>query len=461
MDSTTQSVAPSSALYPPTVSCPREPLPLHRFLFRFVDNPLASVPQLAYEQPMTVAEVGGGIKVAWVSGPELTEQILIKEASAFNKSDMEKRVFRKSAGDGVLTADGPHWRWQRRAMAPLFRHADILSYVPTMSAVATEAADRWVSPGRREIDDDMIAATFAVISRTMLDDGEPDETQRLIAATHDYLAAVPWEMAWEIFSLPEWLPHPASWRMSRAARKLRSFVAAIIERRKSSPEAVADDLLERLLATRNPDTGAPMSDDQLIDNLLTLLEAGHETTARALTFTLYLLARAPDWQDKVRAEILNVCGDGNITASHMNELTVTKQVLEESMRLYPPAPVVARRAIRPITIGDVTFSPRDQIIIPIFAIHRHRQLWDDPDKFDPDRFAPDAIQDRPRTQYLPFGAGPRICLGQSFALIEAIVLLATFVRKARFEWDGHYAPEPVSRVTLRPRGGMPLTVVPF
>jgi cytochrome P450 len=201
-----------------------------------------------------------------------------------------------------------------------------------------------------------------------------------------------------------------------------------------------------------------MSEKQLIDNLATFLAAGHETTAKALTWTLYLLARAPEWQERVRTEVENVAGSSSIDAQHLDRLPITRSVLKESMRLYPPAPVMTRRAAQDLTLGGIPLAMDTLIMIPIFAVHRHRKLWDDPDRFDPTRFDPEREAKYPRTQFMPFGFGPRTCIGATFAMMEATAILATLVRAARLEWDGKHAPEPISRVTLRPRGGMPLVV---
>jgi cytochrome P450 len=176
---------------------------------------------------------------------------------------------------------------------------------------------------------------------------------------------------------------------------------------------------------------------------------------------LYLLARAPEWQEAVRDEVSRVAGNMSIGAEHIDKFVTTSRVLKESMRLYPPVPVVARQPKEPFELAGVTAPAGAQIVVPIFAVHRHRKYWHDPDRFDPDRFLPEHEASRARTQFMPFGAGPRICLGQSFAMIEAVTLLATFVRGARFEWDGAHLPEPVSRITLRPRGGMRLKVTPI
>jgi cytochrome P450 len=238
---------------------------------------------------------------------------------------------------------------------------------------------------------------------------------------------------------------------------LRSAVAAILARRRQGG-LEGEDLLARLARAKDPETGAPMSEKQLVDNLVTFLAAGHETTAKALTWTLYLLARAPQWQERIKAEVNAVAGGSPVEAGHLDRLVVTRMVLKEAMRLYPPAPVMTRLAGETMTLGRETVAAGTLIVIPIFAVHRHRKLWDDPDRFDPERFTAAREAGYPRTQFMPFGFGPRTCIGGTFAMMEATAMLATLVRGARFEWDGVHAPEPLSRVTLRPKGGMPLLV---
>ena len=201
-----------------------------------------------------------------------------------------------------------------------------------------------------------------------------------------------------------------------------------------------------------------MSDELLIDNLLTFFLAGHETTAKALTWTLYLLGRAPDWQNRILEEVHQVAGDGPVKPEHIDKLVITTQVLKESMRLYPPAPIMSRQATVDTDLAGVPVKSGTQIIIPIYAIQRHRRYWPDPERFDPLRFAPENEAKISRYHYMPFGAGPRICIGMAFALIEGVAILATLVRAASFTTTPGHEPEPVSRVTLRPAGGMPLTV---
>jgi cytochrome P450 len=240
-------------------------------------------------------------------------------------------------------------------------------------------------------------------------------------------------------------------------RDLRMAVAAVIAERRAH-RAPPDDLLGRLMGARDPETGQAMNDEQLVDNLLTFYLAGHETTAKALTWTLYLLARSPAWSAALEEEVARVTGGAEVQAAHFEQLVLTQQVIKESMRLYPPVPLMTRQAVADARLGDHPVRAGTSVVVPIYAIHRHARRWQDPDAFDPMRFAPEREARIPRYQYMPFGAGPRICIGQAFAMIEATTMLATFVARARFaSLDGH-EPAPVARVTLIPKGGMPLAV---
>jgi cytochrome P450 len=294
----------------------------------------------------------------------------------------------------------------------------------------------------------------------MLAGGEPAEAETIKNAGDDYLRPSSWEVAFAILQLPSWLWHPAKGRMARSARRMRDAVTAIVARHADLPESGASsgDLLARLLEARDPKTGMQMSRELIIDNLLTLLNAGHETTARALTWTIYLLAKAPAWQAEARAEVCDVVGAEAISADHLERLTITERVLKESMRLYPPAAVLARTPKAPTTLGGVAFQPGDQLVVPIWCVHRHEQLWDDPGRFDPDRFLPEAEARMARMQFMPLGAGPRVCIGAGFAMAEAKVLLAEMLRSAEFTYSGTREPEPISRVTLRPRDGLAVDV---
>lgn len=447
------------ALYPPRVKPPAKLLPLPVYLARFVMNPLGALAQAVYEEPF-VPYGKGRARVIWVTDPALVETILLGEAKSFAKTPIEKHVLGALLGSGILTAEDQHWRWQRKTVAALFRHAELLAYVPAIGAAAQHQLDRWRKHPRAHVADiegDMTDTTLAVITTTILAGCDPTEAAILKHTSEAFLSHVSWPIAYRMVRLPLWLWHPGKAEMARSAADQRAAVARLIARRRTEA-APREDILAKLLKARHPDTGEPMTDDLLIDNLATFLAAGHETTAKALTWTLYVLARAPEWQDRVREEVAAVAGSGPITAEHIAKLALTQRVLKEAMRLYPPAPVLSRITADEVTFGSYRVAPGTLIIIPIYAVHRHLKLWPDPDRFDPDRFLPEREATYSRMQYMPFGFGQRSCIGSAFAMIEATVLLAELVRGARYSWDGKHAPEPVSRVTLRPKGGMPLIV---
>jgi cytochrome P450 len=260
---------------------------------------------------------------------------------------------------------------------------------------------------------------------------------------------------------PAWLPRPGMLSGARAIVMLRSAVAAMLRERRdieartgSSP----DDLMHRLMKAHDPESGQSMNDAQLVDNLLTFYLAGHETTARALTWTLYLLARSPQWSAALEQEIGQVTGGGPVESTHIERLVLVQQVIKESMRLYPPVPMLSRQCVAPTRLDGLDIVPGATVVMPIYAMHRHARRWEDPDAFDPARFAPEREAKIPRYQYLPFGAGPRICIGMAFAMLEATAMLATLLQKARFAPVPGRDPHPVARVTLLPGGGLSLKV---
>ncbi len=447
------------ALYPPTVTPPPAPLPLWRFLPTFLRNPLRSLPMTVYEQPIVAPPSMGG-RFAWVTEPALVERILLESHEEFPKSPIEKRIFDALLGGGILTAEGAAWRWQRRTAAPIFRHSDLLTLVPAITEAAERAGNRWrqkSGPHRRAIDRDMTDVTFDALASTIFAGATEAEGDILKRHISGYLGWTTWDIVLEILRVPDHVWHPAKPMMRRHARALHATMQNVIDRERARGWP-GGGLMAQLARATDPDTGAPMSDALLAHNLLTFAAAGHETTAKALSWTFYLLARSQEWQSAIFDEVIRVAGSDPIRAEHIDKLATTRMVIKEAMRLYPPAPIVGRMARSETDIGGHHFMPGAMLIMPIFAIHRHRALWSDPDRFDPTRFTPENERLHARTQFMPFGFGPRTCIGMSFAMIEAIVLLATLVRTAHVSWDGTHFPEPVARVTLRAKGGMPLVV---
>ncbi len=444
--------------YPPTITPPPKPLGLPTFLVRFVRNPLETLPEPVYHEP--ILTVRRQFDLAWVADPNLIKTVLLDKRDVFPKDPLEKRVLGPLLGDGILIAEGRDWRWQRKIVAPLFRHEELLRHVSAFSQSADTMLDEWrnAPAGQlRALDSDMQRATFQIISDTLLPGGDDYVGHTIEQASADYLEPISWSIAFALLSFPLWFPYPGKRRMQRAERTLRDAIGQLVEARRTQADN-HDDIFARLKRAENPETGLPMSDAQLVDNLLTFMLAGHETTARALTWTLYLISQSPEWEARMLEEINAVVPQGAISAEHIDKLPVVRQVLSESMRLYPPAPVLTRAVVQDTTLGGKDLQAGSVVIIPIYAVHRHRKLWQDPDKFDPSRFEPEKEKGYSRYQYMPFGAGPRICVGAAFAMLEAMTMLATFVRGATFTTKPGHVPTPVSRITLRPAGGMPMYV---
>ncbi len=432
------------------------------FLYHFIRNPLRCLPQSVYEEPIVPYELGR-LRTAWVTDPELTETVFLGRHASFPKPPLEQRVFSDPLGQSILTSQGADWRWQRHAVSGLFRHEDILGYAGDMAQAAQALLDRWGggAGALRPIDRDLTWATYAAISRTLFGGEAMPEAAAIQAAVDQYLNATSWVIAATLAGMPERLWHPGQGRLRRSSQAMRAAVERLLDRWQSGGDANGEHLLGRLLAAEEPGLGGGISRERLINNLLTFLNAGHETTAKALIWTLFILAQEPVWQARLREEALAVAGDEPISGAHIDRLVLTRQVFEEAMRLYAPAPVLTRYATEDCDLGGVRLNAGSVIFIPIWAIHRHRKLWSEPEKFRPERFAPGARESIRRTQYLPFGFGPRICIGATFSRVEGVAMLATLLRGARFEWPGGPPPEPLARVTLWPRGGMQLRVTPL
>jgi cytochrome P450 len=423
------------------------------FLAATVKNPISAWSQLLYEKPIIVDTLFGQ-PFAYLCDPEDIRRVLVTDADDFPKAPVNRRVLAPALGDGIFTAEGAAWRWQRRAVAPIFRAGELDIYIPAMVRATDAMIKAWRSQGLdgvRCVDEAMTATTLAIILDTMVSDAEVFEPGELRQTIGSYLAPTSWLVMYDLAGLPEWMPYPGRARLQRAGRTLRDGVASIIARRRRSSERKSThDLLDRLMAAKDPETGREMSDENLIDSILTFLLAGHETSAVALTWTLSLLAQAPWWQDRVREEVHSLIGDSPIEAGHLDKLTLTEQVLKEAMRLFPPASVLARIATKDCEIGGRAVPAGTRVTIPIYAVHRHTRLWDNPNAFDPCRFSPQREAERSRFAYLPFGVGPRVCVGASFAMMEMKVVLATLLRNVRIEPSPDPPPLPVLRVTLRP-----------
>lgn len=382
-----------------------------------------------------------------VTHPDGVQQVLAGNAGNYVKDSRFYRELAAAVGDGLLTSDGERWRRQRRTLAPLFAHGRIGDYVPVMADEAVRLRRRWNatagSPARVDLHAEMVEYTLRVVGRALFG-ADLDEVVPTIRATFPVLSQQVRRRATAT------IPRPGR-RLTRAQRTLYATVDAIVDRRRRAAGGHDGDLVSLLLAARDPQTGAPLSAQEVRDQLLIFLIAGHETTATALTFAWHLLGRHPEVQRRVHRELDDVLGGRVPTAEEVPRLVYTAMAVKETLRLYPPAAAFGRRSVAADRIGGHHIPARSVVVLSPWATHRRADCWPDPERFDPDRFAPAAASGRHRYAWFPFGGGPRACIGGQFALTEAVV--ATAVLLAGHQLRSDATPVPLtSAITLRPAG---------
>ncbi|MBW6425956.1 cytochrome P450 [Rhizobium sp. XQZ8] len=419
-------------------------------LLAIVRNPLDALPPAIFTEPLVFSKTAGELKV-YLADPALIQEALVKNAEALGKGDQVRRALGPALGLGLLTADGAHWKWQRQSVAGAFRHDKLLELQPTMFAAAARTRDRWIEMGNGSVDigHEMMQTTFDIIVETMMSGGHGIEVERVEKGISDFLRPTGWTFALGLLRAPEWIPYPGRGKAKTAVKFLRSSLLNVIEARRGHPDE-RRDLVNKFLSASDPETGRTMSDEEIVDNLMTFITAGHETTALGLAWTFDLLARHPEIETKVLDEIDTVTQGEPLNAELVSKLTYTRQVFSEAMRLYPPAPIITRTALQDFRLGEYLIPAGTVLIIPIYAVHHHASLWSDPEIFNPDRFDPEAARARHRYSYIPFGAGPRVCIGNAFAVMEAVAILATLLQKVRLAATEPQPAKPIMKVTLRP-----------
>ncbi len=442
----------------PGVAPAEKPLRFPGNLIKLLSNNIGIVPQQAYEEEVVLAP--GPPRMAFITGADAVETVLKKRAAEFPKGRLQNEVLEPLFGDAMVSSEGSEWRWQRGAAAPLFRHQELLRYLPVMQSSAEQTIEMWRNAPQgevRAVNRDMMHAAFSVISRTMLVGGAKDVISAIEKGHAEYFRQVNWWVLYRMMGLPRWLPRPGGGAMRRHERNLRQTVHDLVSERIGEAKG-SEDLLGRLLAAKDPETDRSMPQERVVNNIIAFLVAGYDTTALALSWALYLIAQSPEWELKMRQEVEQVAGDAPITGEHLSQLVVVEQVLNEALRLYPTAPIIVRDFNEDVELAGVKI-PRGTIgLIPIYAIHRHRGFWSNPESFDPERFASDAPEKPNRYQYLPFGAGPRICIGAAFSIMESKIMLANFVRAAEFKVEPGFVPQPTGQMFLTAGGAIPMQV---
>ncbi|MEO8243270.1 MAG: cytochrome P450 [bacterium] len=419
-------------------------------------NVLELIPEIATRAPILSGTTGK--RWHMLMDPDGLKQVLRDKVDDYPKSMVTKLILGPAIGNSMFVADGAEWLWQRRTAAPVFSHRNIAALAPVMSAAADRAATRFAAAHGRAIDafDEMVTATFEVISDVTLSGGAGFDRSAVHKAIEDYIGQSAKLSVLDIMGAPAWVPRPGRIFAATTMRQMKQTADSAILGRKDRGPSTIPDLLDLLIAGEEPATGRQMTVDELRDNLLTFIVAGHETTALTLAWSLYLCAFDPKIQAAARAEAQAALGTRAATTADIPNLPLIRRIVDEALRLYPPAAFLARTAQKPDTLCGREIRRNDTIVLPIYALHRHHALWQNPDAFDPDRF----LTPPQRFSYLPFGDGPRICIGASFALQEAVIILATLLARFKYTLIPGKAPKPVMILTLRPQGGVWLGVEP-
>lgn len=391
----------------------------------------------------------GPVAIHLVAHPDGIRQVLQERAEAYDKRTRSSAKIQDLTGLGLLTASGELWRRQRRLIQPGFRPGSIAGFVPVMEEATDSMLHRWQARGSEPFDvaSEMMRLAFEIAGRTLFG-AEVAGDAGLVEDSMSLLLADTYRRLERIVDLP--LPFPTSHRRRiEAARATldRVVYGILAARRAMPPEERPLDLLSILLAERDAEDGSGMSDEQLRNETLTLLLAGHETTANALAWTFYLLARHPEIAARVREE-------ASSSDACIDDHTLTRNVIQEAMRLYPPIWAIERRAVDEDEIAGFRIPAGSTVVVSPWVTHRHPAFWEEPERFDPSRFDTERSASRPTLAYLPFGAGPRFCIGAHFAMAEASVIVSRVLRRFALALEPGRSVEPQAGITLRARGGV-------
>ena len=438
----------------PATSHRRPPGPPPRFLVGnfplFSDDPLAVFSRWAREFGDIFYYRAGWINVYFLNHPDMIEAVLVSQAQHFAKDKVIQNS-RWFLGEGLLTSEGPEWRRQRRLCQPAFHRSRLASYGQIMTTYAEEMLATWRDGDVRDIHQEMMQLTMRIVAKVLFGVEVKQDTERVAGALNVLMR----HTSGGRMILPPallHLPFPALLRVKRAVREIDEIVNRIIRQRRACDEDTGD-LLSMLIASRDED-GSHMTDRQLRDEIMTFLLAGHETTAVSLSWTWYLLSQHPEAGQKLRQELDDVLGGRTPQLEDLARLPYTDKVVKESMRLYPPAWSLARAVTKEIELAGYPLPAGSNVVMSPWIMHRDPRFFENPSQFDPDRWTPETTQRLPRFAYFPFGGGPRLCIGASFATMEACLILAAIAQRFQLRLvPGHpVAPQP--GITLRPRHGM-------
>ncbi len=433
---------------------PDRPLSFWRFLREVRENLLAIYPREASSEDIIARRLLWR-RVFIVNEPSAVRQVLADNAQNYTVSELSRRVLEPGLGRGLLTSEGAAWRRQRRIMAPAFDPRSIAGYASVMTDVAQELLATWdASANFTEVDVSaaMMQVALQIVSRALFSSDSNEIANVIERGVGEYQTTIRPGLL-DLLHIPQWLTRLASPRRSEA---IFDELDRLIDRllRSHDPAAERQDLLARLIAARDAQAQDGMTAQEVKANIVTIFMAGHETTAQALAWTWYLLSQHPAAEAKLHDELAEVLAGRFPHHEDLANLPYTRMVIEEAMRLYPPAHTLAHEAVAADHLLGHRIPAGATVLIVPWLLHRKPALWERPDRFEPERFSPERTAARPRFHYIPFGAGPRVCIGAAFAMQEALIVLATIAQRYRLHLKPGHPVEPQGLITLRPRYGL-------
>ena len=437
----------------------RPPGPPPRGLFgnlkEFSADRLGSLTRWARQYGDLVSARFGPKWILFANHPALVEEVLVHQNRKFIKH-YRLRQARSTLGEGLLTSEGEFWRSQRKLAQPAFHRDRVAAYGWIMVAFTERLLGSWSDGQVRDVHLDMMRLTLEVVAKTLFDSelggGSAEVSAAMETLMHCFVVSTSSPVI-----VPRWLPTPMNLRVARSVRRLERVLFGIIAERRRRPED-RGDLLSMLLHAQDEESGRRMTDRQLRDECMTLFLAGHETTANTLAWAWFLLAGSAEVEARLHDELDRVLGGRPPTVDDLPRLGYTESIINETLRLYPPAWMLGREAIEPLELGGYRVAKGTTVFMTAYAIHRDSRWFDDPDAFRPGRWADGLIQRIPRYAYFPFGGGPRICIGNSFALMEATLILATIAQRYRLRLAPDAAVTPLASMTLRPAQGVKMVL---
>ncbi len=445
---------------PPTITPPTQPLGVLASLRAMRQNALSILPEIAFTQPIVTGKTGFK-RWHMVQGPEGLRRVFLTNAGNYPKADVIIRMLRTAVGQSLFTSEGAAWRWQRRAISPVFAARNVNALAPIMTRTALRACERIetrAGAGPVEMVREMISATFDVICEVALSGKDHFDAEHYGAAITQYMLTAGRASLLDFIDAPLWMPRPGELLSRHSVHTMHKMVKQAILDRQKSGAAQDEDLLDYMIKAQDPDTKRKMSTQDLVHNMQFFIVAGHETTALALAWSLYLLANDQKVQTRARQQVHSVLTKGRAASlDDINQAPYLEQILQEAMRLYPPVGFLARKALANDQLYDREVHPKDTVFLNLYGLHRHQDYWAYPNQFNPDHFAPENVAARDKYLYVPFGAGPRICVGANFAMMQAQIILMTLLNRFDFQ-PSELTPKPVMQMTVRPDPGINLSI---